>query len=70
MKSPFPGMDPFIEGCGLWSDFDTKLIGEIERMLAVTLPERYFIQTGERFYLVFGRHRWQGGDAVLRGCRR
>jgi hypothetical protein len=52
MKSPFPGMDPFVEGCGLWSDFHTKLIGEIERALAVTLPERYFIQTGERSYVV------------------
>jgi hypothetical protein len=52
MKSPFPGMDPFIEGCGLWADFHTKLIGEIERRLAVTLPERYFIQTGERAYVV------------------
>ncbi len=40
MKSPFPGMDPFIEECGLWADFHTKLIGEIERTLAVTLPER------------------------------
>lgn len=52
MKSPFPGMDPFIEACGLWSDFHTKLIGEIERTLAVVLPERYFIQTGERSYVV------------------
>jgi hypothetical protein len=52
MKSPFPGMDPYIEGCGLWADFHTKLIGEIERNLAVRLPERYFIQTGERSYVV------------------
>jgi Protein of unknown function (DUF4058) len=52
MKSPFPGMDPFIEACGLWPDFHTKLIGEMERTLAVRLPERYFIQTGERSYVV------------------
>ena len=52
MKSPFPGMDPYIEDCGLWADFHTKLIGEIERTLAVALPERYFIQTGERSYVV------------------
>jgi hypothetical protein len=52
MKSPFPGMDPYIEYCGLWADFHTKLIGEIERDLAVRLPERYFIQTGERSYVV------------------
>ncbi len=52
MKSPFPGMDPYIEDRGLWADFHTKLIGEIERALAPLLPERYFIQTGERAYVV------------------
>lgn len=52
MKSPFPGMDPYIEDRGLWEDFHTKLIGEIERALAPVLPERYFVQTGERAYVV------------------
>jgi hypothetical protein len=52
MKSPFPGMDPYIEDRGLWADFHTKLIGEIERALAPALPERYFVQTGERAYVV------------------
>jgi hypothetical protein len=52
MKSPFPGMDPYIEDRGLWADFHTKLIGEIERGLAPTLPDHYFVQTGERAYVV------------------
>jgi hypothetical protein len=52
MKSPFPGMDPFIEGRGLWPDFHDDLIGEIKRSLAARLPERYFVQTGERSYIV------------------
>ena len=26
MKSPFPGMDPYIEACGLWGDFHSHLI--------------------------------------------
>ena len=30
MTSPFPGMDPYIEDHGLWPDFHSKLIGEIE----------------------------------------
>src|SRR5262249_45964747 len=45
-------MDPYIEGSGLWEDFHSKLIGEIERALAAALPERYFVQTGERSYIV------------------
>jgi hypothetical protein len=45
-------MDPFIEDRGLWPDFHAKLIGEIERTLAATVPDRYFVQTGERAYVV------------------
>jgi hypothetical protein len=52
MKSPFPGMDPYIEDRGLWPDFHAKLISDIERTLAAALPERYFVQTGERSYIV------------------
>jgi hypothetical protein len=52
MKSPFPGMDPFIEDRGLWPDFHDDLIAEIKRSLAARLPERYFVQTGERSYVV------------------
>src|SRR5437764_1198634 len=52
MPSPFPGMDPYIEACGLWEDFHAKLIGEMERALAPLLPERYVVRVGERSYIV------------------
>lgn len=52
MASPFPGMDPYIEACGLWEDFHAKLIGDIERALAPLLPERYVVRAGERSYVV------------------
>ncbi len=52
MKSPFPGMDPFIEGCGLWEDFHGHLIEDICRYLADRVPERYVVRGGERNYLV------------------
>ena len=41
MKSPFPGMDPYIEDRGLWPDFAHSLVCEIARLLGETLPERY-----------------------------
>jgi hypothetical protein len=60
MNSPFPGMDPFIEACGLWEDFHPKLIGEIERTLAAAVPEKYSVNLGERSYIaLFGS---QGKD--------
>ncbi len=52
MKSPFPGMDPYIEGCGLWGDFHSHLIDKICEKLADLAPDRYLVRTGERSYVV------------------
>ncbi len=52
MKSPFPGMDPYIEACGLWGDFHHTLIADVKNVLAQTAPDRYLVRTGERAYLV------------------
>jgi hypothetical protein len=52
MRSPFPGMDPYIEACELWEDFHQKLIGEIEQALANSVPDNYSVRLGERSYVV------------------
>ncbi len=52
MKSPFPGMDPYIEACGLWGDFHSHLIDKIGEKLAELAPDRYLVRTGERSYVV------------------
>jgi uncharacterized protein DUF4058 len=52
MRSPFPGMDPYIEACGLWGDFHNGLIFEIQDALAQVAPDRYFVRTEERSYVV------------------
>ena len=52
MTSPFPGMDPYIEACGLWGDFHHDLISEIKHALAPAAPERYLVRAGERSYVV------------------
>jgi hypothetical protein len=48
-------MDPYIEASGLWADFHDDLIAEIKRSLADRLPDRYFVQTGERSYILLAR---------------
>ncbi len=55
MNSPFSGMDPFIEACGLWEDFHHDLIGEIKDSLARVVPEKYVVRTGERAYVVLAQ---------------
>jgi len=52
MKSPFPGMDPYIEARGLWGDFHDSLIADIKRALSAILPERYVARSRERSYIV------------------
>jgi hypothetical protein len=51
MKSPFPGMDPFIEARGLWTDFHDSLIVELRRALNAQLPSRYEALVEERTYI-------------------
>jgi hypothetical protein len=50
MKSPFPGMDPFIEACGLWGDFHHGLICQISNALNDRLPDHYVSRIRERVY--------------------
>jgi hypothetical protein len=45
-------MDPYIEQCGLWADFHNHLVEKISEQLASAVPERYFVRTGERSYVV------------------
>ncbi len=52
MKSPFPGMDPYIEACGLWEGFHNHLVEEIYRAIARVLPRGYTADTAVRSYIV------------------
>jgi hypothetical protein len=52
MKSPFPGMDPFLEQPTFWSDFHSTFINYWREAIADALPPRYEATIGERVYLV------------------
>lgn len=55
MRSPFPGMDPYIEVSHLWEDFHNCLIADIQRTLSEILPDRYVVRTGERSYVALAQ---------------
>jgi Protein of unknown function (DUF4058) len=42
MKSPFPGMDPYIEDRMIWTDFHNDLAGEFRATLNRTIRPNYF----------------------------
>ena len=48
MPSPFPGMDPYLEG-SLWMSVHTQLSVEIARQLTPKLRPKYLVLTPERF---------------------
>src|SRR5947209_5759723 len=52
MRSPFPGMDPFLEDPAYWSDFHYTFINYWREAIADQLPSEYEANLGERLYLV------------------
>lgn len=50
MPSPFPGMDPYLEG-SQWPSVHTQLSVEIARQLAPRLRPRYVVRTPRRFVI-------------------
>jgi hypothetical protein len=51
MKSPFAGMDPYIEGSRYWGDFHNNLIALIQQHLADTAPPGYYVRTETREHI-------------------
>jgi len=51
MKSPFPGMDPFLEQKGVWSEVHTDLIVGIRQFLTPLLRPKYRVAMEQRNYL-------------------
>ena len=50
MPSPFPGMDPFIEG-QRWRDFHTRFVTVLSEMLTPEVRPRYVVEVEEYVYL-------------------
>src|SRR5256885_11574297 len=57
MKSPFPGMDPYLEDQGRWPDFHASMITYCRDALSERLPPDYVAQQGEDVRVVT----WQEG---------
>jgi hypothetical protein len=51
MPSPFPGMDPYLEGSE-WTSFHAELAAEIARQLTPLLAPRYVARAQKRFVVV------------------
>jgi hypothetical protein len=52
MRSPFPGIDPYIESQGYWPDFHARFIPYCSDALNDVLPDHYEARLGEHLRLV------------------
>jgi Protein of unknown function (DUF4058) len=52
MPSPFPGIDPYLEGQHFWEDFHPRFLTYCSDALNEILPQGYIAQLGERIRLV------------------
>lgn len=60
MRSPFPGMDPYLENPDLWSEVHSRLIVAIADDLTENLSEKYRVAIEKRTY-------FSGDDSLLVG---
>jgi len=63
MKSPFPGMDPYLEDQGRWPDFHNRVITYGCDVVSQALPYDYVAQMGEEVRVVTWR---EGQDRPMR----
>ncbi|MBM3236668.1 DUF4058 family protein [Candidatus Poribacteria bacterium] len=52
MPSPFPGMDPYLEGRNIWPDVHNALIVAIRDALAPQVAPRYYVRIEQRAYII------------------
>ena len=52
MASPFPGMDPYLEGPAFWADFHQEFISCLRHAIAEVLPPSYDARLDETVNLV------------------
>ncbi|MDB5294467.1 MAG: hypothetical protein JWO31_450 [Phycisphaerales bacterium] len=50
--SPFPGMDPYVEGPAQWPDFHVTFINALREAIGETLPEPFFARIQEDVLLL------------------
>lgn len=51
MRSPFPGVDPYLESQRYWRDFHSKFINAWQETLLAQLPPRYDARMDEEVYI-------------------
>ena len=52
MKSPFPGMDPYLEHHALWPDVHNRLIALISDSIVPQIAPQYYVRLESRAYVV------------------
>ena len=70
MPSPFPGMDPYLEGRSYWGGFHLSMIVAMRATITPQLPTGYFAEVCQYIWLEAEddpEQRWVGPDVFVSG---
>ena len=70
--NPFPGMNPYVEGFGLWPSFHSRMITYLSDALGIRLRPEYRVNLEERVYVLMdpdGNGNGSGGARIGNGLR-
>jgi hypothetical protein len=51
LRSPFPGMNPYLEHPGVWHDFHNSLVPALRNRIVAQLPENYVCNLEEQVFV-------------------
>ena len=51
MPSPFPGMDPYLEGADTWHDFHVRYVPALAAALGAGLPDKYIVKVDQDVFI-------------------
>ena len=52
MRSPFPGMDPYLEDPNRWRGFHTRFIVSLSELLAERVAPNFYVEIEERVNII------------------
>lgn len=70
MRSPFPGMDPYLENPDWFPNLHHDLITYIKQTLQSRLPESYYAQSDQRVWLEYSRRHVEPDVEIVHSRRR
>ncbi|OQY45702.1 MAG: hypothetical protein B6242_09690 [Anaerolineaceae bacterium 4572_78] len=65
MKTPFPGMDPYLEQKGIWNEIHMDLIADVRRNLVAKVGPNYYVKIEQLNFLSLSSSNGNAADETV-----